>query len=95
MEWKMRLEVDTQYCTNDMQRRRRLWEKENLKYANFGTSLVVQWLRICLPMQGMLVQSLVWELRSHMPRAGATKPACHNWREARLPQLRPDAAKNK
>ena len=31
-----------------------------------GTSLVVQWLRICLTMQGMKVQSLVQELRSHM-----------------------------
>ena len=33
-----------------------------------GTSLVVQLLRIHLPMQGMWVQSLVGELRSHMPR---------------------------
>ena len=32
-----------------------------------GTTLVVQWLRICLPMQGTWVQSLVRELRSHMP----------------------------
>ena len=31
-----------------------------------GTSLVVQGLRICLPMQGMWVQSLVGELRSHI-----------------------------
>ena len=31
-----------------------------------GTSLVVQWLRIRLPMQGTRVQSLVGELRSHM-----------------------------
>ena len=31
-----------------------------------GTSLVVQWLRICLAMQGTRVQSLVGELRSHM-----------------------------
>ena len=30
------------------------------------TSLVVQWLRICLPMQGMQVRSLVRELRSPM-----------------------------
>ena len=28
--------------------------------------MVVQWLRICLPMQGTQVQSLVRELRSHM-----------------------------
>ena len=34
------------------------------------TSLPVQWLRICLAMQGTWVRSLVKELRSH----GATKP---------------------
>ena len=32
-----------------------------------GTFLVVQWLRIHLPTQGMQVQSLAGELRSHMP----------------------------
>ena len=32
------------------------------------TSLVAQWLRICLAMQGMLVQSLVGEVRSYMPQ---------------------------
>ena len=37
--------------------------KEPLK----GTCLVVQWLRIHLPMQGMPVRSLIRELRSHMP----------------------------
>ena len=37
-----------------------------------GTSLVVRWLRIHLPMQGTRVRSLVGELRSHMH--GATKP---------------------
>ena len=26
-----------------------------------GASLVVQWLRICLPMQGTQVRALVWE----------------------------------
>ena len=31
-----------------------------------GTSLVVQWLRVHLPAQGMRVQSLVEKLRSHM-----------------------------
>ena len=45
--------------------------------APLGTSLEVHWLRmvvrrfthslVCLPMQGTQVQSLVWELRSHMP----------------------------
>ena len=34
-----------------------------------GTFLVVQWLRPHLPMQGVRVQFLVRELRSHMPQA--------------------------
>ena len=38
------------------------------KQALIGTSLAVQWLRLCLPMQGVRVQSLVGELRSHRPR---------------------------
>ena len=33
-----------------------------------GTSLVVQWLRIQLPMQGTWVQTLVRELGSQMPQ---------------------------
>ena len=41
-----------------------------------GTSLVVQWLRICLPMQGTQVQSLVQEDPTcHR----ATKPVHHNY----------------
>ena len=44
---------------------RTLWRF--LKKLKIGTSLVVQWLRSHLPMQGMWVQSLVRELRSHMP----------------------------
>ena len=35
-----------------------------VKIRPWGTSLVVQWLRIHLPMQGMWDQSLVWEQRS-------------------------------
>ena len=38
-----------------------------------GTSLAVQWLRLCLAMQGVRVQSLVGELRSHMPCGQNTK----------------------
>ena len=37
-------------------------------HPNFRTSLVVQWLRICLAMQGMQVGSSVKELGSHMPQ---------------------------
>ena len=38
----------------------------HLLKCKFGISLVVQWLRIRLPMQGTRVRSLVKELRSHM-----------------------------
>jgi len=41
------------------------------KVLQRGTFSVVQWLRNCFPMQGMLVRSLVGELGSHMP-GGAT-----------------------
>ena len=38
-----------------------------------GTCLVVQWLRLCLPMQGVQVPSLVEELRFHMPQCQKTE----------------------
>ena len=47
-----------------------------------GTSLVVQWLRIHLAMQGIQVQPLIEEVRPHMaqgqlnPPAATTAPAC-------------------
>ena len=44
-----------------------------------GTSLVVQWLRIRLPVQGTRVPSLV---REDPTCCGATKLVCHNWRVA-------------
>ena len=46
------------------------------------TSLVAQWLRIRLPMQGTRVQALV---REYPTCRGATKPVHHNY--ARAPQL--------
>ena len=39
-------------------------------------SLVAQWLRICLPMQGMRVQALVWE---DPTCHGAAGPVSHNY----------------
>ena len=39
-------------------------------------SLVVQWLRICLPMQGTRVRALVWE---DPTCHGATGPVSHNY----------------
>ena len=41
--------------------------EKNQPQLIFRTSLVVQWLRIRLAMQGTWVQSLVGELRSHKP----------------------------
>ena len=41
-----------------------------------GTSLVVQWLGIRLPMQGTQVRALVWE---DPTCHGATKPVRHNY----------------
>ena len=44
------------------------WENLLAKNSNEqGTPLVVQWLRIFIPMQGTQVQPLVGELRSHTP----------------------------
>ena len=54
-----------------------------LYIKRIGTSLVAQWLRICLPMQGTLVRSLVQE---DPTCCGATKPVYHNYWD-RVPQL--------
>ena len=40
-----------------------------------GASLVAQWLRTCLPMQGTRVQALVW---GDPTCRGATGPVSHN-----------------
>ena len=41
-----------------------------------GASLVAQWLRICLLMQGTRVRALVWE---DPTCCGATGPVSHNY----------------
>ncbi|KAJ8794341.1 hypothetical protein J1605_019003 [Eschrichtius robustus] len=41
-----------------------------------GASLVAQWLRICLPMQGTRVRALVWE---DPTCRGAARPVSHNY----------------
>ena len=48
----------------------------NVKKAMLLTSLVVQWLRVCLPVQGTWIQSLVQEDPTHHR---ATKPMRHNY----------------
>ena len=56
---------------------------EEFKISFIGTSLVTQWLRICLPMQGTWVQSLVQE---DPTCHGGTKPVPHNyWDQALEP----------
>ena len=47
----------------------------NVKTTNWA-SLVAQWLRICLPMQGTRVQALVWEDPTCHE---ATRPVSHNY----------------
>ena len=47
-----------------------------LKKARCGASLVAQWLRICLPMQGTRVRALVWE---DPTCRGAKGPVSHNY----------------
>ena len=50
--------------------------QENLKDAPAWASLVAQWLRICLLMQGTRVRALVWE---DPTCRGATGPVSHNY----------------
>ena len=47
-----------------------------LKANGEGASLLAQWLRIRLPMQGTWVRALV---REDPTCHGATKPVCHNY----------------
>lgn len=42
-------------------------KKAILKNDHYGTSLVIQWIGVCLPMQEAGLPSLVQELRSCMP----------------------------
>ena len=44
--------------------------------TELGASLVAQWLRICLPMQGTRVRALVWE---DPTCRRATRPVSHNY----------------
>ena len=50
--------------------------KRPIKSSNYWASLVAQWLRICLPMQGTQVRALVWE---DPTCRGATGPVSHNY----------------
>ena len=54
--------------------------------SNIGTSLVEEWLRIHLPMQGTRVRALV---REDPTCYKATKPVCHNYWARVLQLLKP------
>ena len=49
---------------------------EWIKKMWYWASLVAQWLRVCLPMQGTWVRALVWE---DPTCCGATGPVSHNY----------------
>ena len=64
--------ASSSYCSCNFSVRWTFFQIQSLK-EDF---LVVQWLRICLPIQGTQVWSLV---REDSTCPGATKPACHNY----------------
>ena len=49
---------------------------ENYQNVRQRASLVVQWLRVCLPMQGTRVRALVWE---DPTCRGAAGPVSYNY----------------
>ena len=51
------------------------WSKNHLKNVSLGASLVAQWLRVCLLMQGTRVRALAWE---DPTCRGAAGPVSHN-----------------
>ena len=52
------------------------WGKKEIKQnGGFGASLVAQWLRVCLLMQGTRVRALAWEDPTCRRAAG---PVSHN-----------------
>ena len=53
-----------------------LSKERSFKKLQLRASLVAQWLRICLLMQGTRVQALVWE---DPTCRGATRPVSHNY----------------
>ena len=51
-------------------------EEKKRSKTNIRASLVAQWLRVCLPVQGTRVQALVWE---DPTCSGATRPVSHSY----------------
>ena len=71
-----------------------------LKTPSQGSPVVVQWLRLHLPMQGVWVQSLVRELRSRLPCGQKTKHKkqkhyCNKFNKCNLKMVRIKKKKRK
>ena len=52
------------------------WRRNKIIFLKKRLSLVVQWLRSCLPKQGTRVRSVVWEGSTCHE---AAKPVCHSF----------------
>ena len=61
---------------NEIHFKSNVWNRFINKDSSMGDTLVAQWLRICLPVQGTLVRALVWE---DPTCRGATEPVSHNY----------------
>ena len=76
--WKVMCEINNvsrRFSSDSTPRIFRSFKRKN-KNLILGTSLMAQWLRICLPVQRTWVPSLV---REDSTCHGATKPMCHNY----------------
>ena len=51
-------------------------ERRQSEKTMYGASLVVQWLGVCLPMQGIRVRALVWEDPACRGAAGPVGHGC-------------------
>ena len=77
-QYKIFSDKSDKICAISLHRNYKVWLRKGKKKQRnqSGTSLVAQWLRICLPMQGTRVWALV---REDPTCRGATKPVCHNY----------------
>ena len=74
-KWKGVMDKARTDCPLQKLRVYKSYPKED-QNAVIGASLVAQWLRICLPMQGTRVRALVWE---DPTCRGANGPVSHNY----------------
>ena len=77
MNWAIEIDVYTLMCIKWMTNKNLLYKKKKKKKERKAwASLVAQWLRIRLPMQGTRVRAL---LREDPTCCRATKPLRHNY----------------